>query len=158
MPSTAGRRQYGLCNRCDVGTGPAAVHAALSLGIQQHLLKPFNFASLRDKLEDFVKFQQRIPRSGEVLSQAELDDILGNHLVLPSGITLETLREITKALAGAPHGLSAAAAADLIGVSRVTAGRYLKYLADTGLAQRRPHYGQVGRPEVRFIWHRVQPL
>lgn len=29
-------------------------------------------------------------------------------------------------------------------------------VADTGLAQRRPHYGQVGRPEVRFIWHRVQ--
>ncbi|MGH3774665.1 MAG: response regulator [Pseudonocardiaceae bacterium] len=129
----------------------AAVHRALSLGIQQYLLKPFKFASLRDKLEDFVKFQQRVPRSGEVPSQAELDDILGNHLVLPSGITLETLREITKALAGAPHGLSAAAVADLIGVSRVTAGRYLKYLADNGLAQRRPHYGRVGRPEVRFF-------
>lgn len=137
--------------------GLAAVHAALSLGIQQYLLKPFKFASLRDKLEDFVKFQQRVPRSGEVLSQAELDDLLGNHLVLPSGITLEMLREITKVLAGASHGLSAAAVAGLIGVSRVTAGRYLKYLADTGLAQRRPHYGQVGRPEVRFIWHRAQP-
>lgn len=129
----------------------AAVHRALSLGIQQYLLKPFKFASLRDKLEDFVKFQQRVPRSGKVPSQAELDDILGNHLVLPSGITLETLREITKVLAGAPHGLSAAAVADLIGVSRVTAGRYLKYLADNGLAQRRPHYGRVGRPEVRFF-------
>ncbi|MFC6931362.1 hypothetical protein ACFQHO_14180 [Actinomadura yumaensis] len=32
----------------------------------------------------------------------------------------------------------------------MTARRYLEYLAENGLARRRPHYGQVGRPEVRF--------
>src|SRR5690606_1876287 len=62
----------------------------------------------------------------------------------------ETLQAVTEALTGAPDGLSAAAAADLTGVSRVTARRYLEYLAENLLAHRRPHYGQVGRPEMRF--------
>jgi len=38
-----------------------------------------------------------------------------------------------------------------IGAARVTARRYLEYLADNGLAHREPRYGQVGRPEV---WYR----
>ncbi|MGH3871213.1 MAG: response regulator [Pseudonocardiaceae bacterium] len=131
------------------------VRHAVALGIAQYLLKPFTFASLRDKLERYAEFQQHVGRSGEVADQAEVDRLLAvlrsrSQGSLPKGITEQTLQEITAVLTAAPHGLSAAAAADAIGVSRVTARRYLEYLADNGLAQRRSHYGQVGRPEVRF--------
>ncbi|MGH3888201.1 MAG: response regulator [Pseudonocardiaceae bacterium] len=131
------------------------VRDAVSLGIAQYLLKPFTFASLRDKLERYAEFQQHVGRSGKVADQAEVDRLLAilrsrNQGSLPKGITEQTLQEITEALTAASHGLSAAAAADVIGVSRVTARRYLEYLAENGLAQRRQHYGQVGRPEVRF--------
>jgi response regulator of citrate/malate metabolism len=37
-------------------------------------------------------------------------------------------------------------------MSRVTARRYLEYLADHGLAMRQPRYGHVGRPELRYQW------
>jgi response regulator of citrate/malate metabolism len=47
--------------------------------------------------------------------------------------------------------MSAAAVATAVGIARVTARRYLEYLADNGIAQRRPHYGSVGRPEVRYL-------
>lgn len=73
-----------------------------------------------------------------------------DHHALPKGMSGETLQAVTDVLVSAAEGLSAAAAADLTGVSRVTARRYLEYLAESGLADRRPHYGQVGRPEVRF--------
>ncbi|GAA3933215.1 response regulator [Actinomadura viridis] len=133
----------------------AVVRTAVSVGVVQYLLKPFTFASLRDKLEGYARFRQVAERPGEVSGQADVDGILAtlrtsDQRSLPKGMSGATLEAITEVLTEAEDGLSAAAAASLTGVSRVTARRYLEYLADNGLAQRRPSYGQVGRPEVRF--------
>jgi response regulator of citrate/malate metabolism len=38
------------------------------------------------------------------------------------------------------------------GISRVTARRYLEYLADSGVVDRRTGRGGVGRPEVIYAW------
>ncbi|MBT2209153.1 MULTISPECIES: response regulator [Actinomadura] len=133
----------------------AVIRSAVAVGVVQYLLKPFTFASLRDKLDRYARFREQAARAGEVSGQADVDGMLATlrapgHRSLPKGMSAETLQSVTEALAGAPEGLSAAAAASLTGVSRVTARRYLEYLAESGLARRRPHYGQVGRPEVRF--------
>lgn len=135
----------------------AVVRAAVSVGVVQYLLKPFTFASLRDRLDRYARFREQAGRTGEAAGQADVDGMLATlrtpaRRSLPKGMSGETLQAITGALAASPaeEGLSAAAAADLTGVSRVTARRYLEYLAENGLARRRPHYGQVGRPEVRF--------
>ncbi|QXJ21697.1 response regulator [Actinomadura graeca] len=133
----------------------AVIRTAVSVGVVQYLLKPFTFASLRDKLDQYARFREQAARTGQVAGQADVDGMLATlrtpgQLSLPKGMSGETLQAVTEALAGAPDGLSAAAAADLTGVSRVTARRYLEYLAENGLARRRPHYGQIGRPEVRF--------
>ncbi|MEU8119657.1 response regulator [Spirillospora sp. NPDC049024] len=133
----------------------AVVRTAVAVGIVQYLLKPFTFASLRDKLVRYARFREQAVGAGEVSGQADVDGMLAtlrtpDHHALPKGMSGETLQAVTDVLASAAEGLSAAAAADLTGVSRVTARRYLEYLAENGLADRRPHYGQVGRPEVRF--------
>jgi response regulator of citrate/malate metabolism len=130
------------------------VKAAVSAGVVQYLLKPFTFATLREKLERYAEFRLA---SGEVTGQAEIDRALGalrtsDQPPLPKGMSAPTLDAITAALADAADGLSAGAAASAIGASRVTARRYLEYLADNGMAHREPHYGQVGRPEV---WYRL---
>ncbi len=80
-----------------------------------------------------------------------------DHGSLPKGMSAATLDAISTALAEATDGLSASAAASATGVSRVTARRYLEYLADSGLARRSPHYGTVGRPEVRYLPVRADP-
>ncbi|MGH3684200.1 MAG: response regulator [Pseudonocardiaceae bacterium] len=133
----------------------ATVQAAKSLGITQYLLKPFTFASLRDKLEHYAEIRQRIAQSRIDLAQAEVDRILApppsHHQMLPKGITGETLQVITEALIETAGGLSAAAAADVLGLSRVTARRYLEYLATNGLARRMPQHGRVGRPELQYL-------
>ncbi|WP_433334026.1 response regulator [Spirillospora sp. CA-294931] len=133
----------------------AVIRSAVSAGVVQYLLKPFTFASLRDKLESYRRFREQAQGTGEVAGQEDVDGMLAelrasDRRSLPKGMSEETLRAVTRALGEASEGLSAAAAASLTGVSRVTARRYLEYLADNGLARRRPHYGQVGRPEVRF--------
>lgn len=51
-------------------------------------------------------------------------------------------------------GLTAAALAEAVGISRITARRYLEHLVDAGRAARNPQYGTVGRPELQYRWVR----
>lgn len=129
------------------------VKAAVSAGIVQYLLKPFTFASLREKLERYAEFRRS---EGRAADQTDVDRALATlrapaPQTLPKGMSGQTLDAVTEALREQADGLSAGAAAATIGVSRVTARRYLEYLADNGVAKREPRYGQVGRPEV---WYR----
>ncbi len=39
-----------------------------------------------------------------------------------------------------------------VGVSRVTAWRYLERLADEGTVYRHTDYGKAGRPKTRYQW------
>ncbi|MGX7828754.1 response regulator [Actinokineospora sp. 24-640] len=131
----------------------AVVRAAVSVGVVQYLLKPFTFAGLRDKLQGYARYRDRLG-GGAALGQSEVDQAFGalrstDHTALPKGMSGETLDAVL-AVVRAAGELSAAATAQAVGVSRVTARRYLEYLADHGLAARQPRYGTVGRPEVRY--------
>lgn len=51
-------------------------------------------------------------------------------------------------------------AAEQVGISRVSARRYLEYLCTSGRAELHPRYGAAGRPEHRYAWTaraRAQP-
>jgi response regulator of citrate/malate metabolism len=67
-------------------------------------------------------------------------------------MSLDSLRHVVEALRERPEGLSAAEAGAIVGVSRVTARRYLEHLADEGSVVRAPRYGGSGRPEVEYRW------
>ena len=133
----------------------AVVRAAVSIGVVQYLLKPFTFATLREKLERYAKFRRTVERA-EVADQTDVDHLFatlrGTDTSLPKGMSGPTLDAVVTVLREANGGLSAGAAGDALGMSRVTARRYLEYLADNGLAVRQPQYGQVGRPELRYQW------
>ena len=68
---------------------------------------------------------------------------------LPKGMTRETLAIVVGALQEFGDA-SASQIAEFLGVSRITARRYLEHLADTEVAVRSQRYGQVGRPETRY--------
>ena len=70
---------------------------------------------------------------------------------LPKGMSGDTLREVTQALRDGTGRSASEVAAD-VGTSRVTARRYLEYLTESGLAERRSRYGGAGRPEVEYRW------
>jgi response regulator of citrate/malate metabolism len=132
------------------------VRQAVSAGVVQYLLKPFTFPALRERLERWAEYRTELA-GGEASGQEEVDRALATlrtgPAVLPKGLSAPTLEAITAALRQAPAtGISANAAAQAAGVSRITARRYLEHLVTTGRAVRTPQYGQVGRPELAYRW------
>ena len=135
----------------------AVVRAAVSQGIVQYLLKPFVFATLRDKLERYRDYRQQVSDSGAVAGQHQVDRLLAtlrspDPVNLPKGMSQESLDAVSASLSGTGSGMSAAEMAAEMGASRVTARRYLEYLAEVGLASRHARYGGTGRPEVEYRW------
>jgi response regulator of citrate/malate metabolism len=133
----------------------AVVRSAVSQGILQYLLKPFAFAALREKLERYRDYRQQGHDDGVVAGQHEVDRMLATlrgaeaH-ALPKGVSPESLDAVVAALRDADGGMSAAQVAEVLGVSRVTARRYLEHLADVGVLVRHMRYGGVGRPVVEY--------
>ncbi|ARF57485.1 response regulator [Streptomyces gilvosporeus] len=132
----------------------AKVREGVSLGVVQYVLKPFTFATLRDRLTRYAEFRAT---AGEASGQDEVDRAIASlrapwPAALPKGLTAATLTAVTEALRAAQGGLTAAQAAVDVGISRITARRYLEHLVETGRAARAPQYGQVGRPELRYRW------
>ena len=66
-------------------------------------------------------------------------------------MSVDTLREVTLALRDGVGRSATELAAD-IGASRVTARRYLEYLAAEQVVERSVRYGGSGRPEVEYRW------
>ena len=135
----------------------ATVRQAVSAGVVQYLLKPFSSAALHDRLERYARYRDSLARTGEATGQDEVDHAFAvlrtpERTALPKGLSAATLDTVAGVLRGADTGLSATAAATTAGVSRITARRYLEHLVDTGLADREPQYGQVGRPELCYRW------
>ncbi|WP_067183943.1 response regulator [Microtetraspora niveoalba] len=142
---------------CDVVAVTSArdlsvVRSAVSIGVVQYLLKPFTFALLREKLQQYARFRSSVEGGGEVSAQSEVDRALATlrgaaRSALPKGMSQATLEAVAGQLRKARAGLSANAVGEAIGVSRVTARRYLEHLTETGAVRRVPQYGGVGRPE-----------
>jgi response regulator of citrate/malate metabolism len=134
----------------------STVRAAAANGVVGYLLKPFTYPALRDRLKSYADYRDLVARGGDAGGQSEIDRALEavrptGPAPLPKGMGRETLDAVVTAVRGAA-GLSAGETAELIGASRITARRYLEYLADTGLVDRAPRYGAAGRPEFEYRW------
>jgi response regulator of citrate/malate metabolism len=139
----------------------AMVRSAVDQGVVQYLLKPFVFATLRERLERYAAYRQELNRGvGTVAGQHEVDRLLGGPAGLrtatddrlPKGMSRASLEATMARLRTAPTPLSAAELAGEVGMSRVSARRYLEYLCDVGLATRTSRYGGTGRPEIEYSW------
>ncbi len=147
---------------CDVIAVTAArdvdvVKRAVSQGVVLYLLKPFTYAAFRHKLEQYADYRRRLDDSDSAVGQEDVDRMLGvlrtsSPSALPKGMSAATLRDITAALRGSPEARSASEVATSVGASRVTARRYLEYLAAERMVQRGVRYGGSGRPEVEYRW------
>lgn len=133
------------------------VRDSVASGVVQYLLKPFTFATMRDKLESYARFRAELRGEGEASGQGDIDRAFSalrgvDRSSLPKGMGEETLEVVVSALRERSGGASAASIAEAAGVSRVTARRYLEYLVSHGMAVRTPHYGGIGRPEMMYSW------
>ncbi|GAB79476.1 Response regulator of citrate/malate metabolism [Austwickia chelonae] len=132
------------------------VRAAVSLGVVGYLLKPFVFASLAERLQAYREYRSVTTGQG-VSTQGEVDQLLaGLHqrreASLPKGLAEDIWGQVVHLVRAADQGRTAADTAQALGVSRVTARRYLEYLADSGLAERRTRPTGTGRPAIEYHW------
>lgn len=134
------------------------VRAAAANGAAHYLVKPFEYDDLRARLEAFRVAHLALGESG-VAAQSDIDALFvptvssSRHAALPKGLSEPTAAAVLAALSAAGE-ISAAACADELGLSRVTARRYLEHFVATGRAGVRLRYGS-GRPER--IYHLPAP-
>ncbi len=134
------------------------VRAAVAHGALAYLLKPFTFAAFRERLERYGRYRSALPAGVDAASQAEVDRamaelrVTSDKSVTPKGAAPQTNDEIARAIRDHADGLTADEVAKRVGVSRVTAWRYLERLADESTVTRNTDYGGAGRPKTRYQW------
>ena len=136
-----------------------SVRAAIQLGAIYYLVKPFAFAALREQLEAYLQWRQRLSQAREA-DQATVDTL---YSMLRSPATQArqrrklpaTMARVLDVVTGSPEALSATDVAEQLGFSRPTAQRYLATLVQRGLLDLDLAYGATGRPEHRFSARRA---
>jgi response regulator of citrate/malate metabolism len=134
------------------------VRAAVAHGALAYLLKPFTFAAFRDRLERYRRYRSALPAGVDAASQDEVDRALAemriatDKSVAPKGTASQTVDDVARAVRDTADGVTADTVAKRVGVSRVTAWRYLERLADDGTVTRHTDYGGAGRPKTRYQW------
>ncbi|OLB65244.1 MAG: two-component system response regulator [Actinobacteria bacterium 13_2_20CM_2_72_6] len=133
----------------------SSIRTAIQLGAVNYLVKPFPFAALRERLAAYRDLRTRLAELTEA-DQEDVDALLGllRGPSLPTrpakGHSAPTLALVREAIRVAGRDLSAAEVAELVGISRPTAQRYLSYLVEHGVVHLQLRYGSTGRPEHRY--------
>lgn len=135
---------------------PATVAGSLGGGALGYLIKPFDPTVLQGRLDAYRRYRNMLDRPG-VLVQADVDRALqvlsapASGAVRSKGHSAPTETAVEQAVIDAGGPVSASDVADLVGISRATANRYLGRLADLGRIEMQLRYGATGRPEHRFV-------
>ena len=140
----------------------ATIEETLRGGIFDYILKPVDFERFEQTLKRFRE-QKTLLAARKELEQTDIDRLIGMQPIstpsaakldgsLPKGIDQLTLAGVMEFLqSSAPAGVNAMETGKAVGVSRSTARRYLEYLVSTSEAKAQLNYGEIGRPERRYI-------
>jgi response regulator of citrate/malate metabolism len=127
------------------------VRAAAAGGAAHYVVKPFEFDDLRVRLEAWRSAEDAL--TGQSPAQGDIDAVFtpvvaGPPRALPKGLSAPTADSVLEVL-GSGVEVSASECAEQVGISRVSARRYLEHFVETGRATIRLQYGG-GRPERRY--------
>ncbi len=136
-----------------------AVRSAMRAGAAYYLVKPFPLAALRDQLEAYRRWRDRLAAAGEAgeAAQSTIDQLYGLLHAAPAdrdraaGPRLgATVLKVLEAVRTEAEPVTAAQVAERVGISRPTAQRYLADLDRRGLVELHLDYGTTGRPTHRY--------
>lgn len=135
----------------------SVVRRAIALGVVQYLVKPFGFEAFAQRMTGFRSAAALLAGPGRLSGQEHVDDVFraGQRRgveELPKGLSAGTLQAVLDLVHDADGGRSASEAAAGLGLSRVTARRYLEHLERIGRVRRRARHGGRGRPEQEYVW------
>ncbi len=140
----------------------ATIAETIRGGAFDYLIKPVDFDRFALSLQR-LSSQRLALASQREWTQQEIDQLLGilpspaqkndsEAGGLPKGIdqlTLDGVREFL--MAADADGINAMEAGQAVGISRSTARRYLEHLVSIDEAKAQLNYGEIGRPERRYV-------
>lgn len=130
---------------------------AMHLGVVHYIVKPFTFATLRERLVTYATLKSQLDHLQQA-DQPEVDRLYrllrtrDVHDALPKGISAPTLAHVIGFLRGSSEGLSSGELATRANLSQGIARRYLRFLADSGTVNLTLRYAAAGRPEHIYHW------
>ena len=141
----------------------ATIDEILRGGVFDYMIKPVDFVRFEQSLRRY-RAQKALIDANKELEQTDIDRLMGiksaaasliradSETALPKGIDHLTLDGVMEVLnSSADFGVNAMAVGKVVGVSRSTARRYLEHLVAVGKAKAQLNYGEIGRPERRYI-------
>ncbi len=130
-----------------------SVRTAMQLGAFYYLVKPFTFVALREQLQAYAAWVDRLNQAPEA-DQHDVDalySLRGAQRGATTPRTLEpTMARVLDIVTSASAPLSAAEVAEALGASRPTAQRCLAVLVKNQLIDLDLAYGTTGRPLHRY--------
>lgn len=133
------------------------VRRMLELGVTDYLIKPFEYERFEQALARFCSQRRQLEQmSGQDgLHQQQIDRLLARSQTqeptLKKGLqkrTLDKIREYMCAHAGEAH--TSEEISEAVGLSRVTVGRYVNHLLETGVLHSTVDYQTGGRPSMLY--------
>jgi two-component system CitB family response regulator len=129
---------------------------AMQLGVIHYIVKPFTFATFRERLETYQAARERLSEMRQA-EQRDIDRLYGllrtsSDASLPKGISPPTLTLVASLLRESETAMSTTDLAARAGISQGVARRYLRFLAESGAVDYTLRYGAAGRPEHLYRW------
>jgi response regulator of citrate/malate metabolism len=132
------------------------IRSAMQVGVVYYLMKPFGFAQLREQLETYRRWRERVAIAAGEADQATVDRLYSLLRGAPSPAAMRrqlapTMRKVLDIVRSARRPLGATQVAEELGISRPTAQRYLTKLESQGLIELHLEYGSTGRPSHLYV-------
>lgn len=127
------------------------VQECLRLGIRDYLIKPYLKQRLLQALQNYKQFYVTVNQNQ--ISQADLDRLSSqkNDYLIEKGFSRFTEEKIIDILKTRDNGVTAEDIATEIGITTVSARRYLKLLHQKNLVRYDLIYGKQGRPTFVYV-------
>ncbi len=128
------------------------VAEAIRYGFFDYLIKPVAYERLEQSLARYNRRHQ-VLQDGTKVNQRQIDEMYNTYargeqkVTLPLGIDQMTLDKIQTLFSDNADEYTAENVAQLLGLSRTTARRYLEFCATNQALQAEIIYGKVGRPQ-----------
>ncbi|GLY16403.1 response regulator [Kineosporia rhizophila] len=136
------------------------VRSALSFGVVHYLLKPLTLRSFQGHLRRYATYHRRTTDSTGPINQFDIDSAIAqlrpdvrSEVVASRATSLRTLDHVASHLRTSSTPVTANEVAEALGISRVTARRYLEELTARRMAAQTQRYGSSGRPRNLYHWH-----
>jgi CitB family two-component system response regulator MalR len=134
----------------------SSIKKAIQYGAADYLIKPFEFERFNSSMCAY-RDREKFINNQELLSQEELDNLFlrnehqANTIEFPKGITKETLKLVWDTILEIKDNtFLTEELAGIVGISRISTSKYLKFLEEIEAIKKETIYGSPGRPTYKY--------